>query len=144
MTRHPIADPAAQTGAFDQPSVREWLDALPAAGPGVFAAAFATRLNKPAWLTGSAARGIATRLRRKGYHHLSEPTNFLVSGSYGPLDDGEIDRARQRGDTLAIRLAARHSGQQKSLRCSVHPHRHRAEGLVTARDLWIRVGESGN
>ena len=46
-------------------SLRGWLERLPAGHAA--AAAFGTRFDKPAWLTGSAAKQIARRLRRKGY-----------------------------------------------------------------------------
>jgi hypothetical protein len=48
------------------PTLRDWLDRLPR-GDQVAAAAFDTRLGKPAILTGSAAKGIGRRLERRGY-----------------------------------------------------------------------------
>jgi len=57
------------------------------------AASFDTRLHKPKWLTGSAARGIAETLGKVGGSLLLPPESFLVTGKEGPLVDGETERA---------------------------------------------------
>ena len=57
------------------------------------AAAFDTRFDKPAFLTGSAAKGIAKRLRQRGFELVAEPESFFVLGTEGPLKDGELERA---------------------------------------------------
>jgi hypothetical protein len=72
--------------------VRDWLAELPR-GEGQLAAAFDTRFDKPAFLTGSAAKGIAKRLRRQGLELVAEPESFYVLGTEGPLKDGELERA---------------------------------------------------
>lgn len=82
--------------------VREWLAALPPAPPGARAAAFTTRLAYP--LAGSAARGIARRLRRLGYP-LVGVESFVVAGPTGPLRDGEQERARSWAARLGTDLA---------------------------------------
>jgi dienelactone hydrolase len=64
-------------------------------------AAFDTRANKPVLLVGSAARGIARRLRDRGYRLAIEPQSFFVKGAPGPLEEGELDRASEWGRTLA-------------------------------------------
>ena len=67
MSRAPSRKQAAadSNNAFEAPTVdpglREWIDALPAGG-GRLAAAFDTRIDKPIFLTGSAAKGIGRRL----------------------------------------------------------------------------------
>ena len=53
-----------EPGASEHPGLREWLRDLEARG--IKAAAFDTRGDARAALTGSAARGIARRLRRRG------------------------------------------------------------------------------
>lgn len=88
------------------PGLREWLKNLPA-GQGGTSAAFDTRLDKPALFTGSAAKAIAKRLRRKGFEPLADPESFLVADSAGPLLDGELTRARHWGERLAMRCRAR-------------------------------------
>ena len=44
-------------------------------------------------MTGSAARGIARRLRHHGYDVIGIES-FLVADAEGPLEEGELDRAR--------------------------------------------------
>ena len=93
---HPL-DPAAAEG----PGLRAWLREL-GDGSVARAAAFDTRADKAAGLTGSAARGIARRLRRQGWKVVSRES-FLVDDSEGPLADGELERARAWGAQLAAR-----------------------------------------
>jgi hypothetical protein len=91
-----------EPGATEAPGLREWLRGLE--GAGLRAAAFDTRGDARAALTGSAARGIARRLRRHGCH-VVDSQSFLVADSEGPLEDGELDRAREWAVGLASALA---------------------------------------
>jgi hypothetical protein len=84
--------------------VRGWLRALPA-GEGRAVAAFDTRIEKPAVLVGSAARGIAKRLERRGYALVAPPESFFVLDSPGPLADGELERAAAWARELARKAA---------------------------------------
>jgi flavodoxin len=79
------------------PSLRAWLEELaPAKG---VAAAFETRIWwSPRGATGSIEKG----LRRAGYRALAKAEKFVVEGKYGPLRDGELDRAREWGHELAV------------------------------------------
>lgn len=95
---------STEPNAAARPGLREWLRELPD-GKGAPAAAFDTRLDKPSALTGAAARGIARRLHGHGYAPLASES-FLVKDSEGPLEDGELDRARAWGGQLAQQLAA--------------------------------------
>jgi hypothetical protein len=79
--------------------LRDWLVALPE-GRGRASAAFDTRLDRPRVLTGSAARGIARRLRRRGWGSVDAPLSFIVTGTDGPLRTGELERARAWGNAL--------------------------------------------
>lgn len=81
------------------PGLRDWLRKLPR-GNGRVGVAFDTRLDQAEILTGSAARGIARRLRRHGYRELVEYESFLLEGN-GPVTDHELDRAQQWGEALA-------------------------------------------
>lgn len=85
-------DVSLEPGASDGPGVRGWFNNLERAGT-ARAAAFDTRGDANAALTGSAARGIARRLRRRGYDVIGAES-FLVADSEGPLVEGELDRAR--------------------------------------------------
>ena len=87
-----------EPGATAAPGLREWLRHL-GAEPAA-AAAFDTRLDRNAALTGSAARGIARRLRRYG-RRIVDSESFLVADAEGPLEDGELERARDWGRRLA-------------------------------------------
>ncbi len=64
------------------------------------AAVFDTRFNKPMWLTGSASKEIARRLRGKGYS-ITGTQSFLVQTTGGTLADGERERAVVWGRALA-------------------------------------------
>jgi hypothetical protein len=89
------------------PGVREWFDGLPRVRDGGQAAAFDTRLASP--MSGGAARGIARRLRKHGYHLVSDPEGFVVGDAYGPLRAGEIERAKKWGAQL-VAASIRSSG----------------------------------
>jgi hypothetical protein len=94
---------AVDQGAEGEPGigVRGWIDCLPNGARGPRVAAFDTRANKPVLLVGSAARGIARRLRQHGYALAVEPQSFFVEGTPGPLEEGELERAAEWGRTLA-------------------------------------------
>ena len=81
--------------------VREWLDDLPTAHSHLLCATFDTRVHAPR-VPGSAARGMVKRLRTKGYDEADEPHTFWVSGTEGPVLDGELSRAKEWGRTLAM------------------------------------------
>lgn len=87
----------------DAPGLREWLRDLPN-GAGTRVAAFDTRVDKSSWITGLASRGIARRLRKHEYEVIASES-FLVSDSEGPLEEGELGRARSWGAELAATLA---------------------------------------
>ncbi len=82
------------------PVLRAWLDGLGKAQGGRAAAAFDTRIGKPRLVTGSAAKGIARRLGRRGFELVAEPESFIVDDSAGPLHEGELERAREWGRAL--------------------------------------------
>jgi hypothetical protein len=84
---------------MSHPSLRSWLDAL-SKGSGRFAA-FETRIS---WSPRGAVGDIAKRLKRQGYAALAEPERFLVTGTYGPLAEGEVERARAWGAKLTTAM----------------------------------------
>jgi hypothetical protein len=86
--------------------LRAWLATLPD-GNGVPAAAFDTRIRKKGFLSfGQAARGIGSELQKHGYRLVTEGRGFYVTGTEGPLADGELDRARAHGRELAAKVVA--------------------------------------
>lgn len=77
------------------PSLRSWLDRLPA-GRGR-SAAFETRI----WWSPRGATGtIEKKLAQAGYPALRKAAKFVVHDKFGPLEDGELDRARVWGTEL--------------------------------------------
>lgn len=79
-----------------------WLDALP--GGRGWGAAFETRI----WWSPRGATGtIESKLKRAGYRTLTKSQRFIVSGPYGPMRDGELERAREWGAALAKAYAAK-------------------------------------
>jgi hypothetical protein len=94
--------------ADSEPGLRRWLHDLHHRD-GALAATFDTRLDKSPTLTGTAARGIARRLRRHGYQVVGSES-FVVEDTEGPLEQGELERARAWGAELARQLAATAAG----------------------------------
>ncbi len=83
--------------------IREWLDVLTPDRACAFAA-FDTRLNRPRWMTGSAARSIAKALKRRGYPEVTRTESFRVAHSDGPLVVGEVERAEAWGRDLVTKV----------------------------------------
>ncbi|MEO3856620.1 flavodoxin domain-containing protein [Acrocarpospora sp. B8E8] len=108
MSRASTRDSAEQQADGDLISrgegIREWLSALRVTIP-IAAAAFDTKI-RAAYLPGSAAKGAHKALRR---HHLrlaAPPMNFYVTGTKGPLEEAELRRAHEWGESLADAMAS--------------------------------------
>lgn len=86
---------APRPADISHPLLRAWLDALPeGAGAG---AAFETRI----WWSPRGATGtIESKLGKAGYRRVAKGERFIVEGGYGPLREGELDRARAWGKAL--------------------------------------------
>jgi hypothetical protein len=95
------ADDAPAPPDLSHPSLRSWLESLPR-GHGR-AAAFETRVW---WSPRGATGDIEQRLERAGYQPVAKSNKFVVAGKYGPLRDGELERARRWGQELAQAVAA--------------------------------------
>jgi menaquinone-dependent protoporphyrinogen IX oxidase len=80
------------------PGVREWLGSLDKLD--MPAAAFDTRLDASAVLTGRASKGIARELRHHGCSLVAEPESFFVTKETH-LEPEEEAHARRWGATLA-------------------------------------------
>lgn len=93
-TRADAAQRTAEPLVSAGPGVREWLEGL-GARPGLHGAAFGTRTAR--FGAGSAARGIARRLRRSRVTLLDRPLDLHVAGITEGLLDDEEDRAREWG-----------------------------------------------
>jgi len=77
------------------PSLRSWLDALPRGSAAC--AAFETRIW---WSPRGATGDIEQRLVRAGHRLASKAQKFVVKDTYGPLRDGELERAQSWGAEL--------------------------------------------
>lgn len=91
---------APRSPDLSSPSMRSWLTTLPAGH--ARSAAFETRIWwSPRGATGTIERG----LERAGYRPVSKAQKFIVKGAYGPVRDGEFERARRWGAELARAMA---------------------------------------
>jgi flavodoxin len=86
---------------LSRPSLRSWLEALPRGT--ARSAAFETRIW---WSPRGATGDIEQRLAQAGYRTVAKAKKFVVQGKYGPLREGELERARQWGEELARSVAA--------------------------------------
>jgi hypothetical protein len=102
-TREDAHRQGASVGAEDE-GLREWLQALPQHLE-VPVATFDTRVTKVRNLPGSAAKAAEKELRRHHHGRALDRRSFYVHDSGGPLDEGELDRAREWGAQLAARIA---------------------------------------
>jgi hypothetical protein len=86
--------------------LHEWLDTVRVEGGDTRAAAFDTRSDHPKLLVklDHASRTEEKLLRRHGLQIVAPAEHFYVTGTKGPLVDGEEGRARQWGTTLAEAL----------------------------------------
>jgi len=91
---------ASNSGDFSHPSMRSWLAALaPGQGSG---AAFETRVRGP--VPGGSVKAIARGLTDAGRTVTGKGEPFIVTGKFGPLREGELERARAWGAELAAAL----------------------------------------
>lgn len=86
---------------LSHPSLRSWLERLPH-GTGR-SAAFETRIW---WSPRGASSDIEDRFSRAGYQPIAKARKFVVTDKYGPLREGEIERAREWGRELAAAIGA--------------------------------------
>ncbi len=99
---HEAGSPLQLDPDAEGPGLREWFDQLQ---PGKAAsAAFDTRVEGSALITGRASKGISKQLRHHGFHEIAEPMSFLVTKDTH-LVDGQQAAARQWGAELAATLA---------------------------------------
>jgi menaquinone-dependent protoporphyrinogen IX oxidase len=89
--------------AADGPGVREWLADIGRVDA-VNAAAFDTRVDGPAVLTGRASKAIARHLEQHGFSLVAEPISFLVDRHHHLLAS-ESERAANWGALLAAPVA---------------------------------------
>ena len=105
-----VGSPTRQFRA--SPAIMAWIKSLATVTlNGVKAAAFDTRipedqlksnkaLNFFSWLIAYAADSISKALAKKGARIITVPMGFYVSGTEGPLVEGEFDRAAEWAKSL--------------------------------------------
>jgi hypothetical protein len=110
-TRHAAVDAAHKPSGdleldpdAEGEGLRDWFHKV-AEVTNMGAAAFDTRIDGPALLTGRASRGIGRRLTHLGYDLVADPESFLVD-KQNHLLPGEAERAVAWGAALALSLAA--------------------------------------
>lgn len=86
------------------PGLRDWLGDL-SLRDGQLVAAFDTRIDAPAALTGRASKGIARRLKHHHHEPVADPESFLVD-KHSLLLSGEGERAEAWGAQLAAATSA--------------------------------------
>ena len=87
--------------------LREWFTGLGSLTAS--AAAFDTRVDAPALLTGRASKGISHQFRRHGLREIAEPMSFLVTKA-NKLAIGQLAAAYQWGEMLAGSMAGAGAG----------------------------------
>ena len=98
----------APTHAFA--GLRAWIARLGNGPHSEWVATFDTRSDKVRHLPGSAARKAARLVKRLGYARAGSQS-FFVADAGGPLAEGELERARRWGATLAAGQVARSEGR---------------------------------
>jgi hypothetical protein len=109
MSRESTRQDARRQGATHgevYTGLREWLDGIPPGAHHPQVAAFDTRVTKVRRIPGSAARRAAKVAGRLGYHVTEQPESFFVEDVDGPLAEGELERARAWGSSIAAHLGA--------------------------------------
>jgi hypothetical protein len=104
MSRESTRADAAKQGATGRPEmgIREWIGALEPR-PRLPIVTFDTRV-KVRLLPGSAAHAAVSALKAAGFGAAEQGETFWVEGKAGPMRDGELDRARAWGRSLATRF----------------------------------------
>jgi hypothetical protein len=105
QTRMSAASQGARVPQSGLIGLREWLSVLVPPSRRIGAATFDTRIERPR-VPGSAARAARRRIRRLGFVAATKAKSFYVTGTPGPLADGELERARAWGQQLGAEYAA--------------------------------------
>lgn len=108
MTRDGTREDAVRQGAdpaHARSGIRDWIEALQPGPHGELLATFDTRVTKVRRLPGSAAKAAARALHKRGFTEAAPPESFYVTDVGGPLEEGEVARARAWGERLGAKVA---------------------------------------
>jgi len=97
----------------EEVGLREWLHGLRRGPHSELVATFDTRVERVRHLPGSAAKKAAKLAHSLGYTPVAHES-FYVADVAGPLLPGELERAREWGQSLAADLRARHAGRSQT------------------------------
>jgi hypothetical protein len=102
VSRRDGATKAGKTSVTGDRGLREWFKDIETIGD-VPTVAFDTRVEKIFGFlpVGSARRAITNRLKERGCSIIDDGEGFFVTGIEGPLEQGEVERAREWGRILA-------------------------------------------
>jgi hypothetical protein len=101
-TRGEAVTRSGATGAVVNRGIREWLSGLRPRPAGLAVAVFDTRVDRVRHLPGSAASGASRLLRAVGAVPVTAKESFYVTGTEGPLVDGELERGREWGRRVGV------------------------------------------
>ncbi|WP_020572595.1 flavodoxin family protein [Parafrankia discariae] len=105
QSRRQVAEKEAAPITETDSGVREWIQrAVPR--PDLPAVSFDTS-TKVRFQPGTASNAIFRALRRRGFRNAEKGPSFHVTGTEGPLADGETDRAEMWGARLGAALSTR-------------------------------------
>ena len=93
-----VGSPTQAWNATDP--IKSFLERFEPALKRLIIAVFDTRVNRPRFLTGSAANVMAKELQQHNINPLVKPECFLVTGMEGPLAKGELEHAAAWARTL--------------------------------------------
>ena len=95
--------------------LREWVERLSPPGQGRAFASFDTRVTAVRHLPGSAAHKAARMAHALGFSVIGRES-FWVSGTPGPLVEGDLERARQWGSSLGLKIQSRRPARSQPRR----------------------------
>jgi hypothetical protein len=95
-------DATTKGGTAAREGVREWIESV-TPRPELPVVTFDTRVHVK-MLPGSAASAAAKALRHHGFGRAERGETFWVEGTPGPVEAGELERARTLGTELASRV----------------------------------------
>ena len=107
-TRRQAAEQASGSLVSRGRGVREWIGGLKRPNNKLAVASFDTRMAMPSWLkiAPTAGPSIEKRLRKLGLTVATSSESFVVADTTGPLEIGEVERARAWGRSLASQFSS--------------------------------------
>lgn len=107
-TRRQAVDQAHGSLVSKGRGVREWIAELKKPNDQPAVASFDTRMAMPSWLkiAPTAGPSIEKRLRKLGLRVATPSESFVVGDTTGPLENGELERAREWGRSLASQFSS--------------------------------------